>query len=197
MKEMFLKNTVDFLKKYDNYSEEEIEKLKYGLEGIYLTFYKLIVILALSLLLDFFKEEILVLIFFNIIRFTGFGFHADKSWQCLLLSILYFIAIPLFFLNLELSKNMVIIICLICILSYLFFAPADTIKRPLPNKRKRIIRKITTVAMGIVYTLLVFTIPQLQGVLLSSMVIQAILINPLLYKIFGQPFNNYKNFNKA
>ena len=46
-------------------------------------------------------------------------------------------------------------ICGICIISYILFAPADTIKRPLPNKRKRTIRKWATVLTGIIYTLII------------------------------------------
>lgn len=197
MKKIFLSTTVNFLKKYNEYTEEEIKKLKYGLEGLYLTLTKLVVIIILAILLGIFKEVILILIFFNIIRFTGFGFHANKSWECLILSTSYFIIIPLIFLNIDISEFTQLIICIICIISYLLFAPADTVKRPLPNKRKRIIRKTFTVIIGIIYTALLFVFPNLSTVLLSALVIQAIIINPLLYKLFGQPYNNYKNYIKT
>ena len=197
MKKKFLNTTVNFLKKYNDYTEEEIKKLKYGLEGLYLTLTKLVVIIILAILLGIFKEVILILIFFNIIRFTGFGFHANKSWECLILSTSYFIIIPLIFLNIDISEFTQLIICIICIISYLLFAPADTVKRPLPNKKKRIIRKTFTVIIGIIYTALLFILPKLNTVLLSALVIQAIIINPLLYKLFGQPYNNYKNYIKT
>ena len=44
MKNLFLNNSISFLKKYNDYSEEEIEKLMYGLEGLYLTITKLVII---------------------------------------------------------------------------------------------------------------------------------------------------------
>lgn len=197
MKKRFLSTTVNFLKKYNEYTDEEIKKLNYGLEGLYLTLTKIVVIILLAFLLGIFKEVILILIFFNIIRFTGFGFHANKSWECLILSTSYFIIIPIIFLNINLSEFIKLIICLICIISYLLFAPADTVKRPLPNKKKRIIRKTFTVIIGIIYTTLIFIFPKLSTVLLSALVIQAIIINPLLYKLFGQPYNNYKNYIKT
>lgn len=196
MKAVFMNNTITFLKKYNNYSEKDLEKLEYGLEGIYLTITKLVIISVAAVLLGITKQFIALLILFNIIRFTGFGFHALKSYQCLFCSVAFFILIPLFFIEFDLSKNVYAIIDSICIISYLLFAPADTIKRPLPNKRKRIIRKTITVIVGLIYSVLnmVFFGHWVSSVLISALVIQAIIINPLLYMLFGQPYNNYKNY---
>ena len=79
MKSFFMNKSLAFLCKYNTYSDEDIEKLSYGLEGIYLTITKLIIIFALALLLNIFKEIIFLLIIFNIIRYFGFGIHAKKS----------------------------------------------------------------------------------------------------------------------
>lgn len=196
MKAIFMNSTMTFLKKYNNYSVKDLEKLEYGLEGIYLTITKLIIISVGAVLLGITKQFIALLILFNIIRFTGFGFHAEKSYQCLICSTIDFILIPLFFIEFDLSKNVYVIINSICIISYLLFAPADTIKRPLPNKRKRIIRKSITVIVGVIYSVLniVFFEHWISPVLISALVIQAVIINPLLYMLFGQPYNNYKNY---
>ena len=199
MKKLFLDKSLSFITKYKNYSKKDIEKLKYGLEGLYLTITKTIVILILSIVLGIFKEVLLVIIFFNVIRYTGFGFHAEKSYQCLISSTINFICIPLLFIKLNMSLELQIIICIICIVSYLLYAPADTIKRPLPNKRKRIIRKILTILIGIIYTLIIllFNNSFITPLLLSSLVIEFLVINPITYKIFKQPYNNYKNLNTA
>ena len=55
MKEVILNKSLDFVTRYKDYTEEEQVKLRYGLEGIYLTITKMIVILALSILLHIFK----------------------------------------------------------------------------------------------------------------------------------------------
>ena len=195
MKQLFLDKSVFFITKYKKYSKREIERLEYGLEGLYLTITKTIIILLLSIIIGIFKEVLLVIIFFNIIRYTGFGFHAEKSYQCLITSIINFICIPLLFIKLDIPIQLQIIICVLCTISYVLFAPADTIKRPLPNKKKRIIRKILTALIGIVYTLIIllFNNSFVTPLLLSSLVIEAIAINPITYKLFGQPYNNYKN----
>ena len=85
MKEKFLNDSVNLITRYNNtYTEDDIDKIKYGLEGLYLTVTKLIIIVLISIILGIFKELILVLIFFNIIRYPAFGVHADKSIICLI-----------------------------------------------------------------------------------------------------------------
>ena len=196
MKARFMNNTIAFLQKYNTYSKEDIEKLEYGLEGIYLTITKLIILFFIATLLGVVKEFITLLLLFNIIRYTGFGFHAEKSYQCLIISTFCFLIIPIFFINIVLSKVIYIIICIFCIINFLLFAPADTIKRPLPNKKKRIIRKITTTIIGLIYSILsiVFYNHWISAILISALIIQVIVINPLTYKILKQPYNNYKNY---
>ena len=196
MKAIFMNRTISFLKKYCTYSDEEIEKLEYGLEGIYLTITKLIIIFITAALLGIVKEFITLIFLFNIIRYTGFGFHANKSYECLLFSAFCFLIIPIFFINVNLTKFIYILICLFCIFNYLLFAPADTIKRPLINKKKRIIRKIITIIIGITYFLvgLLLFNHWISSILLSALIIEAIVVNPITYYFFRQPYNNFKNF---
>lgn len=188
---------MNFICKYQSISDYDKKKVKYGLEGLYLTITKMVLLTILALLLNMFKEFILVVVFFNVIRYTGFGFHAEKSYQCLLFSTFNFIAIPFLLLHIQLSDFFVYTICAICIFHYLLFAPADTKKRPLSNKRKRIIRKIITVMIGFIYTLMIILLNNTYwtSIILSAMIIQAIIISPLIYRLFNQPYNNYKALN--
>ena len=197
MKQLFLENSMNFICKYKSISDYDKKKVKYGLEGLYLTITKMVLLTILALLLNMFKEFILVVVFFNVIRYTGFGFHAEKSYQCLLFSTFNFIAIPFLLLHIQLSNFFVYIICAICIFHYLLFAPADTKKRPLSNKRKRIIRKIVTVTIGFIYTLMIILLNNTYwtSIILSAMIIQAIIISPIIYWLFNQPYNNYKALN--
>lgn len=197
MKKKIISVTINYLKKYQSFSEDELEKISYGLEGLYLTLTKLVIIIVLAYIFGILKEVIAILLFFNIIRYTGFGFHAKTSLECLILSTINFILLPIIFLNIELSNIGIICICCVCIVSYILYAPADTVKRPLPNKRKRKIRKVSTVIIGLIYSGLIFLIPSWGSIFLSALVMQAVVINPLLYKLFKQPYNNYKNFKKA
>lgn len=197
MKQFFLDKSMNFICYYQCFSDYERKKLKYGLEGLYLTISKMMVLIVLSIIFHMFFEFLLVVLFFNIIRYTGFGFHAEKSYHCLFFSIFNFIFLPFFLLHIQLSTFFVFIICGFCILHYLFFAPADTKNRPLSNKRKRLIRKILTIMIGLVYStnIIVFDNQYWRVIILSALIIQMIVVSPLTYRMFGQTFNNYKKLN--
>ena len=194
MKELFLDKSLIFLKKYNTYSEEEIEKLKYGLEGIYLTITKLAIIFLVSIILEIFKEVVIILTLFNIIRYFGFGVHAGKSRDCLISSLILFVLLPYIFLKINITKNTILIMGLINIVIYLLFAPADTIKRPFFNKKKRIIRKFITILIGILYLVISLMIDnyKVSVMLCIAMLIQSIVVCPISYMLLGQPYNNYK-----
>ena len=69
MKEKFLDFCITFLQKNNDYSELELKKLRYGLEGIYLTLTKTIIILLVSVILNIFIETLICILLFNIIRY--------------------------------------------------------------------------------------------------------------------------------
>ncbi|MEG1900489.1 MAG: accessory gene regulator B family protein [Bacilli bacterium] len=193
MKHKFINWSINTITKYKDYSEKDIARLKYGLEGLYLTITKMIIILMVALLLGIFKELIILLILFNIIRFPAFGFHANKSITCLIFSIILVIGLPVLFMNINIHIIAKIIICIISLISFILYAPADTVKRPLTNKKKRIIRKTASIIVAIIYIILVFTIKSkyITDLILSALIIETILINPLTYKAFNMPYRNY------
>lgn len=197
MKEKFLDFCITFLQKNNDYSELEIKKLRYGLEGIYLTLTKTVIILLVSVILNIFLETLFCILLFNIIRYFAFGFHAEKSFHCLLLSLFNFVAIPYIFLKVNNSLTLNIVISLLCLVCILIFAPADTVKRPLKDKKKRMKRKVLTFLTGCLYTLLIVFLKNsfISDILVSTLIITVIVINPITYKIFGQPYNNYKKIN--
>ena len=66
MKKIVVENMMNLIKNNRQYSDEKLAEIKYGLEGLYLTFSKLIVIFLLAYLLGLIKE---VLIFYpNLIQ---------------------------------------------------------------------------------------------------------------------------------
>lgn len=193
MKDIFLNQTINTITKYNpNYNKDQLEKLKYGLEGIYLTITKTIVILTLSILFNIVKEVLMILILFNIIRYFAFGFHAESSKQCLIISFSIFIGLPLIIFYLQPNLILKAVISILCIIQIIIFAPSDTIKRPLPNKKKRLIRKIISTIIALIYTIiLLITKNTISEILLCVLIIQTINISPITYKIFKQPYNNY------
>ena len=195
MKEAFLNHAMNFIaSNQKNLDEEEKEKLAYGLEGLYMNITKLIIIFIMALLLGFIKEFIVALILFNIIRFPGFGFHASKSIVCLITSILLILGLPYLFVNVEVTLSIKIILCIVSIITFMICAPADTFKRPLNNKKKRILRKVAACSLAIVYSVLIiiFNGNEISNLLLAALLIETVLISPILYFIFNEPYMNYK-----
>ena len=198
MKEAFLNHTINFIVRNANnqndLDEGEKEKLAYGLEGLYMTITKLVVIFLIALLLGFIKEFIITLIFFNIIRFPGFGFHASKSIVCLISSTLLILGLPYLFTNIEVGLTIKIVLCIISVVTFIICAPADTWKRPLANKKKRLVRKVCACSLAIIYSVLiiVFNGNEISNLLLASLLIETILISPIMYLIFKEPYRNYK-----
>ena len=199
MKTAFINKSINFLSKYNNYSEEDKEKILYGLEGIYLTLTKLIIIFLLSFILGMIKEVLILLLLFNVIRYFGFGIHARKSIECLISSTLMFIVLPYIFLKLSLDKNVLLIISSISLISLIFFAPADTPKRPFYNKKKIMLRKIITLLIGITYLILSLIIKDNTFIILLqlSILLEAIAVNPITYMIMRQTYNSGKNGEKV
>ena len=195
MKEVFLNHTMNFIaSNQKDLNQEDKEKLAYGLEGLYMTITKLVIIFLIAFLLGFIKEFIITLIFFNIIRFPGFGFHASKSIVCLIASTLLILGLPYLFTIIEVSLTIKIILCIVSVITFIICAPADTWKRPLTNKKKRIIRKIAASSLAVIYSVLiiVFNGYEISNLLMAALLIETILISPIMYLIFKEPYRNYK-----
>ena len=196
MKNLFLDNYMNIIiNNNSNLTQEQIEKYRYGIEGIYLTITKLIIIFFLGIILGIIKEVFLLLLFFNILRFFGFGYHAKSSIECLIISITFFVLLP-FLVSKELLvfKYKIVIISL-CLLNFFIFAPSDTKKRPLVNKRKRLIRKGLLLLVSLIYSIVILNYSNnISSFIILSLLIEAIMVNPATYKLFGQPYNNYKNY---
>ena len=199
MKKKFLSASMNLIKKYDKYDKEQLEIIAYGLEAIYLTFTKLVVILLVAFSLRIFKEIILLLISYNIIRSQAFGIHANKSIYCLISSLIMFVGgafvCKFFILPFELIFSLSIV-CNVCLLLY---APADTYKRPLVNKKKRGKFKLLSCLFGIIYTVLIIIFKDnfIVNYLLVGMIEAVIMILPITYKVFKLPYNNYKSYNRG
>jgi len=196
MKEQFLNSSINLITKNKQYTHEEIEIISYGLEGLYLTLTKMIIIITLSLILGILKETIILLLCYNIIRSQSFGLHASKSIYCLISSIIFFIGGAFLCKYISLPNWLIISTSLLCNIFLILYAPADTHKRPLINEKKRKRFKKLSIILGIIYTILIiiFIEHPITNFLLLGMLEAVLMILPISYKIFKLPYNNYKNY---
>ncbi len=191
MKEVFLKHSLQLITANREWDEESLEKIRYGLEGIYLTIVKLVILLALAIILNIERLFLINLVFFNILRFFAFGVHARNSTQCLITSTVMFIIFPILSTSIDFPLPVQIIIASICVLLFLLYAPADTHKRPQKNRKKRQTRKVFAVTITIVYVLLIIMLKDLSQIILCSLMTETIMILPITYHILGVPHKNH------
>lgn len=197
MKKKFLNSSIELIKKNKNYNDEELEVIAYGLEGLYLTFTKMVVIFSIAFILGILKGVILLLVTYNIIRSQAFGIHASKSIYCLISSIILFIGGTLLCKYLVLPFGILIVCSIICNICLFLYAPADTYKRPLVNSKKRKRFKFISFLLGLIYTILIIVFRNyfIANYLLIGMIEAVLMILPITYKIFDLPYDNYKNYN--
>lgn len=198
MRKYIISKLINAIKKNNSYTEEQLDVIAYGLESIYILITKLVVISLIAIILDIFKEFVLFLLIYNIIRMPSFGLHATKSWICLLSSTLIFIVAPVIAITTTIPLYMKGIIGIIC--TYLMYknAPADTEKRPIINPKRRLVYKWISVSTCIIMIAISFICKNqfIANSFLLANVVQCFMISPTIYKIFKLPYNNYLNYQK-
>jgi len=198
MKKFIISKCMNYIKKNTDYDEIKLKEIEYGLVGIYLTFEKLIVISVIAIILGIFKEMVIYMLIYNILRAPSFGLHATKSWICLVSSTILFIGIPYLCIFLSIPINLKIIIGILGICFMFKNAPADTKKRPIINKKRRRVYKILSTVLTLIFSVLAILIKDnfITNCLIFSIIMQNCMISPMVYKIFKLPYNNYIIFLK-
>lgn len=177
-------------------NEEQLEIIEYGLEGLYLTIIKIIIILLLAIVLDILKETVLMIIFYNVTRFFTFGLHAKTSTACLITSLLLFIGGTYLATYLQIPLIVKIILSVICLILICIYAPADTEKRPLINPKKRKRFKIQSIIISIIMGTLIIYLNDsyISNFMVIGQLEAVIMILPITYKAFDLSYNNYKSY---
>jgi len=196
IKNFIINNSISLVNKTNKYNNTELEEIKYGLESIYLAITKVVVILFISACIGLFKEAVLFLLIFNLVRATAFGLHASKSIWCWISSSISFLLIPFICKNVIFPTIFYIVASIITMIIFLLYAPADTVKRPLINKKKRKMYKILSVITALIFISLIFIIDNflIKNMLIFALILESILILPITYKIFKLPYRNYLNY---
>ena len=199
MKELFVNKSISLIKKNYSYNDIMYERIRYGLEIIYLSITKIFVILLVSYLLGILKETIILMIFSTPLRNYSYGIHAKKSWHCYVSSIFCFVLLPKLIINFNLSIILRITISIYALTSMIIYAPADTHKRPIINTKHRKKLKYTSIIVTISYIFLTILINDnyICNLIYLALLIQSTAIIPITYKIFKMPYNNYKAYQKG
>lgn len=179
-------------------TDVELEQIEYGLAGVYLSITKLVIIIAIAFLLKIQKECACFLIIFAILRNNAYGIHATKSWICLITSSVAFLGIPILAMNLTIPFLVKYTLGILASILVFKNSPADTKKRPIINKQKRLRHKLLATLTAIIYVIISISITNnfLSNCFFMSILLIDIMISPITYRIFKLPYNNYLSYLK-
>ena len=198
MKDKLINNSLNKIRlKYPEYTNTKLEEIKYGIESLYLTITKMIILIILSIICNIKKEFIIFLLLYNGIRIFAFGLHAKKSSWCLISSIIFFIVLPIILKFIIINKFVISILGSILLINYYKYSPADTRKRPIVNVKIRLKYKYLSCIIVIIYLFIALIINNIyiSNLLFSAVLLEGLLINPYIYKLFGFTYDNYKNYH--
>ena len=171
----------------------KLEELRYGLVGLYTLITKTSVIILLAIILGFFKEFIIFLLFYIALRGVGYGTHAKSNVMCWIYSTVLLLGIPYIFTLLRISNIGKSIIWSLCFLNFVIFCPADTEKRPMINKVRKLKFKLSILVLSIIYLILIFNFSYISNLILAAMTLESLLTNPLGYILMGQKVRFHLN----
>lgn len=176
-------------------SEEDIEKIRYGLQVIFMNSFKIIILFVTAYFLGVFKYTLIAFISFGFIRTFSCGVHADSSIKCITCNFVIFLGNVLLSLNFSLNFISMVILFSISLILIIKYAPADTAERPLVSKKLRRTLKIKScIAVLLLFLLsILLTDPIYRNILTYSALEEAFLITPLAYSFFRKPYKNYQN----
>lgn len=196
MKDLLINSAMNNVENNCNYTKEQLAEIRYGLASLYSTVTKTIVIFSISYLLGTIKSLLTLMVLYSILRLTGFGVHAQKSWHCWISSLLIFLTLPYLSENLVIDYRAKVALGLMSVTLLGFYAPADTEKRPLINKKRRTTYKVISVLFGLWYTVMFFFIKDntLSNCILFALIQETVVVLPITYKLFGVKYNNYLNY---
>ncbi len=198
MKDKLINNSLNKIRlKYPEFTNTKLEEIKYGIESLYLTITKMIILIILSIIFNIKKEFIIFLLLYNGIRIFAFGLHAKKSSWCLISSIIFFIVLPIILKFIIINKFVISILGSILLINYYKYSPADTRKRPIVNVKIRLKYKYLSCIIAIIYLFIALIINNIyiSNLLFSAVLLEGLLINPYIYKLFGFTYDNYKNYH--
>lgn len=194
MKEVFVNNSLNYLKKNNACDSKQEKIFKYTLESLYSFFTKSFVILLLAFILKTFKITFVTLLLYSILRGFTFGIHATKNTYCWIISLTTYIFLPLFIKYFTFPSYLIYAAYVLGIIAIILWAPSDTKARPLISKKKRIFNKFIALFFSSILIILSIFInnQNLKEILSVVLLLNLISTNPITYYIFKQPYKNYR-----
>lgn len=198
MKKKFVVYCLNQFKKKRDVSSSDERIVSYSLEALYSLITKMLVVVIIAFFIGTLKETLWIILFYSILRTFSFGIHASSNLKCWISTLTMYIVIPLLIKYLYFPINYYYLIFILSSIIIIVFSPADTPKRPLIKEDKRFRNKAFVSITLCVFLSISFMISNelILNSLLFAIIVQAVCVNPLTYKLTNTQFNNYKYYKK-
>lgn len=189
MKEMFISKCLYVIKKNKILDNKYEVKLKYGLEVMYYFITKTLIILAISWIFDSLATVVIFNLFYIPLRSLAHGLHANNNIQCWIITAISYPLIIMFIKFIRFDLISIILLFIISFISFIIWAPADTKNLPLIHKKNRIKLKFLSLSVLLIEYFIILITGSNYAII--SIITETININPIVYKLFKQKYNNY------
>ena len=146
---------------YCNVDKKNYQKMKYGIDIIYINISKTAVLIILSVI---------------------FGYHSNNTIKCTVIGIIGFISSVYMAIMLK-PINIIVgmVVYLICLIIFLRYAPIETMKRPIGNSRKKFFKKITVITATCLF-IVAFCIGEnvYRNIIIIGISLEAVMILPIM-----------------
>lgn len=164
------------------------DKLWYGIYIFYINIIKTAGLLVIAYILGIVPYVLLFMLALGALRLYSFGVHVKSSFLCTLIGLAVTLSSTYISLHVNIPIALKIPILLACVVSFVAYAPAQTKKRPIPEKQRNPFRKkslylLTTV---IFMVFIFYPFPAVSNLLFIAAVCQAVNILPATYKILKE-----------
>lgn len=182
----------------DDFSEEKLAEINYGIAIFIANSYKMLIIFILAFLLGVFKYFLIALMSFGILRSFASGVHAKREWTCLPASILLFFSIIYLGITINLDIYSISLTFALCFAAMLKYSPADTEERPIVSRKLRKKLKIMScITLLFLYTASLYYIgTSTSSIIVFSTLIESVFILPVTYKLAGSMYGVGFKINK-
>lgn len=190
MKNKILNNTINFINNYYHYDNIKLLELKYGLETLYISITKLFVTILISIPLKTYKEVLLLILFYGLLRMVMFGAHGKNSIQCWFMTLIIFNLFAFLIKNTNISKLLMLLCFIVFIVLIYKYSPGSTEKRKI-KKRKKLLNSLS-ILFSLIYMFIItfFANNYYSNILFYSLLLSVIFILPITYRIMGVKYTN-------
>jgi len=185
---------IKFIKTNTDKDEEELEKIKYGIEVILINIFKLAILFITARIFGILGYTFIAFISFAILRTFASGIHASSSIKCIVTNFFVFFSIVYLSIYCSLSKSLVVAVFFISLIIIILYSPADTEYRPIISKKLRKTLKLKSIACIIVLAIVSLLIKKdvYRNLIAFATLEESIMTTPIIYFIFGKSYRNYE-----